>query len=101
MAKLRVWEMPRGMGATMMDLSFGSSITVERPELGRSVDTGLHFLGAAIGHRAKIGHGVKVGYGVSVPNDAFIVDDNPVLKDWSCAGGRACGGRRGAEPKGS
>ena len=49
------------------------------------VDTGLHFLGAAIGHRAKIGHGVKVGYGVSVPNDAFVVDDSPILKGWGSA----------------
>ena len=73
-------------GATMMDLSFGSSIKVERAGVGSErVDTGLHFLGAAIGHRAKIGHGVKVGYGVSVPNDAFIVDDSPILKDWGAA----------------
>ena len=70
-------------GATIMDLSFGSTIKVERngPGSERS-DTGVHFLGAAVGHRARIGHGVKIGYGVCVPNDAFIVDDSPVLKGW-------------------
>jgi hypothetical protein len=70
-------------GATLMDLSFGSTIKVERHGPGSErVDTGTHFLGAAIGHRARIGHGVKLGYGVAVPNDAFLVADGPLLKTW-------------------
>jgi len=73
-------------GATIMDLSFGSTIMVERHGVGSErTDTGLHFLGAAIGHRARIGHGVKVGYGVCIPNDAFVVDDGPILKSWGDA----------------
>ncbi|MDG1481634.1 MAG: hypothetical protein P8R54_18715 [Myxococcota bacterium] len=58
-------------GATILDLSFGRSIPVSR--CGARVDSGQHFLGAAIGHRAKIGNSVRLTYGLDVPNDAFLV----------------------------
>ncbi len=73
-------------GSTILDLSFGSSIKVERDGPGSDrVDSGQHFLGAAIGHEAKVGHGVKIGYGVSVPNQALLVDDGELLRDWADA----------------
>ena len=59
------------MTATMLDLSFGSTIRVDTPE-GR-VDTEGYFLGGAIGHRARIGAGVRIGYGVAIPNDTLLV----------------------------
>ena len=73
-------------GATLMDLSFGSTIKVEsNSQDSVMVDSQTHFLGVAVGHRTKIGHGVKIGYGVSVPNDAFLVADGPLLKAWGDA----------------
>jgi acetyltransferase-like isoleucine patch superfamily enzyme len=73
-------------GCAILDLSFGRSIKVERNGPGSErVDTEQHFLGAAIGHRAKIGHGVKIGYGVSVPNDALLVDGGDFLRTWGDA----------------
>ncbi len=73
-------------GCTILDLSFGRSIKVERDGPGTErVDTEQHFLGAAIGHRAKIGHGVKIGYGVTVPNDALLVDGSDFLRTWADA----------------
>jgi carbonic anhydrase/acetyltransferase-like protein (isoleucine patch superfamily) len=68
-------------GATVLDLSFGSPIKVEVDGGGRE-SVGHHFLGAAIGHRAKIGHGVKIGYGVAIPNDVLLVDKADVLTRW-------------------
>jgi hypothetical protein len=47
--------------------------------------TGHHFLGAAIGHRARLGHGVKLGYGTSVPNDGLVVSDAEMLRSWGDA----------------
>ncbi|MEL6345286.1 MAG: hypothetical protein AAFV53_19425 [Myxococcota bacterium] len=58
-------------GATMLDLSFGRPVKVEVD--GQRVDSGQHFLGGAIGHRARIGNGVRLNYGIAVPNDALIV----------------------------
>jgi hypothetical protein len=70
-------------GAIVLDLSFGGSIKVEASDAGSArVDSGTHFLGAAIGHRAKIGHGVKIGYGVAIPNDVLLVDKADVLMGW-------------------
>jgi len=70
-------------GSTILDLSFGGSVKVESDGPGSErVDSGLYFLGAAVGHRAKIGHGVKIGYGVSIPNDALLVDDSDLLREW-------------------
>lgn len=59
------------MTATMLDLSFGA--TVRTDDVGGRVDTGEHFLGGAIGHRARVGAGVRIGYGVAVPNDVLLV----------------------------
>lgn len=73
-------------GSAILDLSFGRSIKVETDGPGTErVESGQHFLGAAVGHRARIGHGVKVGYGVSVPNDALLVDDGEFLQAWGDA----------------
>jgi hypothetical protein len=70
-------------GSTVMDLSFGASIKVERSGVGTErIESGHHFLGAAIGHRAVVGHGVKVRYGASIPNDAMLVDDSDQLREW-------------------
>lgn len=59
------------VSATMLDLSFGA--TVRADDEGRRVDTGDHFLGGAIGHRARVGAGVRIGYGVAIPNDLLVV----------------------------
>ena len=56
---------------TAIDLSFGKSIKVQHN--GEWVDSGQHFLGAAIGHRAVLGNRVRINYGVSIPNDAVLV----------------------------
>jgi acetyltransferase-like isoleucine patch superfamily enzyme len=58
-------------GATILDLSFGRPVKVTQH--GERVASGQHFLGAAVGHRAKIGNAVRLNYGVEVPNDAFLV----------------------------
>jgi len=58
-------------GATGLDLSFGGHIKVMHR--GERVDSGQHFLGVAIGHRARIGNGVRLNHGVAVPSDAFVV----------------------------
>ena len=69
-------------GATILDLSFGRSIRVSHR--GERVDSEQHFLGAAIGHRAKIGNGVRLNYGVEVPNDAFLVPpSDDLIRDTS------------------
>jgi acetyltransferase-like isoleucine patch superfamily enzyme len=45
---------------------------------------GTHFLGSAVGHRAKLGAGVRLGYGVAVPNDTLIVAPSAdVLRRWA------------------
>ncbi len=69
------------LGVCTFDLSFGKEITVETAE-GRK-GAGTHFLGSAVGHRAKLGAGVRLGYGVAVPNDAFVVAPAAdVLRRW-------------------
>jgi len=73
-------------GCCILDLSFGRPVRVEVDGPGSDLEcTGLHFLGAAVGHRAKIGHGVKMGYGTSVPNDALLVDEGEMLRSWADA----------------
>jgi len=70
-------------GSTVLDLSFGAPVKVERDGVGTErVESGHHFLGAAIGHRAVVGHGVKLRYGSSIPNDAMLVDDSMQLREW-------------------
>ena len=70
-------------GSTILDLSFGASIKIETDGPGSPrVDSGHHFLGAAIGHRAVVGNGVKIRYGASVPNDGMIVDSKMQLREW-------------------
>jgi len=59
------------MTATVFDLSFGDPVKVEAD--GAILSSESHFLGAAIGHRARVGAGVRIGYGMSIPNDAFLV----------------------------
>ncbi|MDP2311695.1 MAG: hypothetical protein Q8P41_02225 [Pseudomonadota bacterium] len=69
------------MTATGFDLSFGQPVRVVHQGAVVSADT--HFLGVAIGHRAKIGAHVKMGYGMAVPNDAFVVaPSGDVLRKW-------------------
>ena len=59
-------------GATILDLSFGQGIKVETDGPGsQRVHSGVHFLGAALGHRAVIGNKVRVRYGVAIPNDGL------------------------------
>lgn len=69
------------MTATAYDLSFGQPVRVVHHGAVVSADT--HFLGVAVGHRAKIGAHVKMGYGMAVPNDAFLVaPSGDVLRKW-------------------
>ncbi len=71
-------------GATLLDLSFGKPVKVQHR--GERVDSEQHFLGAAIGHRAKIGNAVRLNYGVSVPNDALLVAPaSALIRDASAA----------------
>lgn len=63
------------------DLSFGAPVKVWHR--GERVSSGTHFLGAAIGHRARVGAEVILGYGAEVPNDAFLVGPaHNVLRAW-------------------
>jgi NDP-sugar pyrophosphorylase family protein len=65
----------------LLDLSFGGPILVEHR--GARVSSGSHFLGVAVGHRARIGAGVRVCYGVAVPNDALLVaPPEDLLRRW-------------------
>jgi acetyltransferase-like isoleucine patch superfamily enzyme len=64
-------------GVTTYDLSFGGEVRVRQD--GEAVASGTHFLGCAIGHRARVGPHVRIGYGEEVPNDAFLVADPAVL----------------------
>ncbi|MEC7987566.1 MAG: hypothetical protein VX278_20535 [Myxococcota bacterium] len=59
------------IGVVALDLSFGKPIRVENN--GEWVDSGMHFLGIAVGHRAALGNGARFNYGVSIPNDALLV----------------------------
>lgn len=59
------------IGVTGLDISFGKSIRVHKDS--EWVDSGMHFLGVAVGHRAVIGNSVRLNYGVCIPNDALIV----------------------------
>ena len=54
------------MRARGYDLSFGAPVKVLHR--GERVSSGTHFLGAAIGHRARVGAEVILGYGAEVPN---------------------------------
>jgi carbonic anhydrase/acetyltransferase-like protein (isoleucine patch superfamily) len=71
---------------TSYDLSFGQPVKVLHK--GERVSSGTHFLGCAVGHRARIGGHVKLGYGAEVPNDAMLVGDSePVLRHWESGEG--------------
>ena len=59
------------IGVTGLDISFGKTIQVLKE--GEWVDSGMHFLGVAVGHKAIIGNAVRLNYGVSVPNEAIII----------------------------
>ncbi len=75
------------LGVCTFDLSFGKPISVDTPA-GRQ-SAGTHFLGSAVGHRAKLGAGVRLGYGMAVPNDALVVAPAAdVLRRWpeACSG---------------
>ncbi|MFT5586251.1 MAG: acetyltransferase-like isoleucine patch superfamily enzyme [Cognaticolwellia sp.] len=68
------------------DLSFGSPVKVWHR--GERVSSGTHFLGAAIGHRARVGAEVILGYGAEVPNEAFLVGPaHNVLRSWGGGAG--------------
>ena len=58
-------------GTALLDLSFGRTIPVWMD--GERVDSGQHFLGVAVGHRAVLGNAVRISYGVEVPNGATVV----------------------------
>jgi len=78
---------------TSYDLSFGDPVKVLHD--GERVSAGTHFLGCAVGHRARIGGHVKLGYGAEVPNDAMLVgESDPVLRSWEVGEGphRVTGG---------
>ncbi len=60
-------------GVTIYDLSFGGPIKTQHR--GERVSSGVRFLGACIGHRARIGPHVRIGYGETIPNDSFLVAD--------------------------
>ncbi len=67
--------------AMFYDLSFAAPIKVMHR--GHRVSTGQHFLGVAIGHRAKVGGRVELGYGSEVPNDQLLVGAaHDVLRVW-------------------
>ena len=69
------------VGATILDLSFGKTIRVNKD--GARIDTGSYFLGACVGHRAKIGNGARISYGQAIPNDAFLVGSGEdLLRSW-------------------
>lgn len=71
---------------TTYDLSFGDPVKVLHK--GERVSSGTHFLGCAVGHRARIGGHVKLGYGAEVPNDAMVVGDSgEVLRAWESGSG--------------
>jgi hypothetical protein len=59
------------IGACIQDLCFEGNVRVIHH--GHRVDSGVPFLGAAIGHRTRIGNGVRIGYGAEVPNDRALV----------------------------
>lgn len=68
-------------GATILDLSFGRTVQVRRK--GEWVDSGHHFLGAAIGHEACLGNGVRVQHGLDIPNGVTLVADRAnLLREW-------------------
>ena len=71
-------------GAGMLDLSFGR--TIKSLHRGQRVDTGLHFLGVAVGHQALLANTARVGFGVALPNGAVLVGDpEAYLRDWNDA----------------
>lgn len=71
-------------GVTALDLSFGKHVRVEHR--GQVVDSGQHFLGVAIGHRAIVGHAARLNYGAMVPNDAFLIGpSDDLLRGWGDA----------------
>lgn len=73
-----------GWGIAVLDLSFGRTVRVEHE--GAWADSGQHFLGAAVGHRARITYGAILNYGVTIPNDAFLIGpQQAVLKRWGDA----------------
>ena len=59
-------------GVAALDLSFGRAIRTETAP-GQRVDTGHHFLGCAVGHRAVVGQGVRLAPGAVVPPDATLI----------------------------
>lgn len=69
---------------TALDLSFGKSVKVLHH--GEWVDSGQHFLGAAIGHGALLGNRVRLKFGVSVPNNAVLIGPiTDLIRDASMA----------------
>lgn len=71
-------------GAVALDLSFGKPVRVwHRGELR---DSGQHFVGACVGHRARVMNGVRINYGMHVPNDAMVAPSaETLLRDWGDA----------------
>lgn len=71
-------------GVTALDLSFGGHVQVEVE--GQLVDSGQHFLGVCVGHRARVGHAVRLNYGATLPNEAFLVGpSHDLLRRWGDA----------------
>lgn len=69
-------------GVAALDLRFGRTIRTEVAP-GVEADTGHHFLGCAVGHRAVVGQGVRLAPGAVVPCDATLVDpDTALYRRW-------------------
>jgi len=69
------------MSVTVFDMPLGDPVKVRRGD--ERVSSGLHFLGAAVGHRARVGGQVTLGWGAEVPNDATVVGPTEhVLRGW-------------------
>ena len=50
---------------------------------GQPVNSGHHFMGGAIGHRACLGNGVRINHGMEIPNDHVLVaGGDDLLRRW-------------------
>lgn len=74
-------------GVTALDLSFGGHIkTCVDGADGERVNAGTHFLGVAIGHRARVGNAVRLNHGMAIPNDALLIAvGHDLLRHWNGA----------------
>ncbi len=64
--------------ATLQDLNLRGNVKVWMD--GRPRDTGIPFLGCAVGHRVKLGAGVSIAPGRAVPSDVNLVAGGTVSR---------------------